>query len=91
MELTTAIQTLVIEALQSGYELERDAIKLETDLGDLGFDSLGLTAVVARAESEYGVEFSPEHILEMYQSMRVSDLAQAIEAGVAAHRAGNGG
>jgi acyl carrier protein len=91
MDLTAAVQTLVLEALQSGYELDRDSIALDTDLGDIGFDSLGLTAVVARAESEYGVEFSSEHILEMYQSMRVADLVRAIETGIADGRAAQGG
>lgn len=68
MELTPAVQTLVLEALQSGFEADRDRITLETDLGDLGFDSLGLTIVVSRAESEYDVEFSPDAILDMYQA-----------------------
>lgn len=86
MELN-ALQILVLEALQSGYGLEQGSLALDTDLGDLGFDSLGLTAVVARAESEYGVEFTSDHILEMYQSMRVADLARAIEAGIADQRA----
>ena len=90
MDLTTAVQTLVLEALQSGYELDRDSITLETDLGDIGFDSLGLTAVVARAESEYGVEFTSEHILRMYQSMLVADLVNAIETGIAESRAAQG-
>ena len=90
MDLSAAVQTLVIEALRSGYELGPDAITPDTDLGDIGFDSLGLTAVVARAESEYGVEFSMERILDMYQSMRVADLAQAIQAGIAEHRAAGG-
>jgi acyl carrier protein len=81
MNLTAAVQTLVLESLQAVYE-EHAGITLESDLGDIGFDSLGLTAVVARAESEYDIEFSPEHILEMYQSMLVSDLAQAIETGI---------
>jgi acyl carrier protein len=81
MNLTAAVQTLVLESLQAAYD-EYVGITLESDLGDIGFDSLGLTAVVARAESEYDVEFSPEHILEMYQSMLVADLAQAIETGI---------
>ncbi len=91
MDLTAAVQTLVLEALQSGYELERDSIGPDTDLGDIGFDSLGLTAVVARAESKYDVEFSPEHILEMYQSMLVVDLVRAIETGITDYRAAKRG
>lgn len=89
MELTPAVQSLVLEALQSGFEDERDRITLETDLGDLGFDSLALTIVVSRAESEYGVEFSSDAILAMYQSLQVIDLARAIESGITDYRAAN--
>lgn len=89
MSLTAAVQTLVLESLRAAYD-EHAGIALDSDLGDIGFDSLGLTAIVARAESEYGIEFTSEHILAMYQSMLVADLVQAIEIGIAECRAAAG-
>ena len=81
MDSRPALQ-LVLEALSTAYGLDTGAIDPSTDLGDIGFDSLGLTAIVARAEAEYDVEFSSERILEMYQSLLVTDLARAIEIGI---------
>ena len=82
MSRMDVVQGIVIETLQEVSGPEAVVITPETDLGDLGFDSLGLTAVVARIESEFAVQFETHHILEMYQSMLVSDLAQAIADGV---------
>jgi acyl carrier protein len=82
MDLAAKVQEIVIESLRAAYS-EEVGIAMETDLGDIGFDSLGLTMIVARIESEYDVEFSSEHILEMYQSITVADLVGAVEAGLA--------
>lgn len=82
MSLTAAMRSLVLDALRTAYDANAD-ITLDTDLGDLGFDSLGLTAVVARAESDYDIEFTSEHVMAMYQAARVADLVDAIESGIA--------
>lgn len=81
----TSAQSLVLDALHAAYPANAD-IALDTDLDALGFDSLGLTAIVARAESDYGIEFSSDHVLAMYRSARVVDLAEAIERGIAQSR-----
>lgn len=82
MDLTVDVQALVLETLRSVYENQGQTLSLDTDLGDIEFDSLGLTALVARAELTYQVSFSSEDILAMYQSMLVADLAEAVETGI---------
>lgn len=88
MDLTSSVQALVLDTLLTACRLEPSQLTLQTDLGDIGFDSLSLTAVVARVESDYDVQFSSDHILGMFQTMLVIDLAQVIETAIIECRGG---
>lgn len=81
MDLTDSVRALVLETLKNAGCAGRE-ITLHTDLGHIGFDSLALAAIIARAESDYRVEFSYDHILEMFQSALIADLAQVVEAAI---------
>ncbi|AMV08590.1 hypothetical protein AC028_18620 [Xanthomonas citri pv. aurantifolii] len=86
MEPTLTVKELVLDALHGAYADAHGPIDMETLLDDIEFDSLGLTAVVSRAEAEHGVEFLSSQILDMYQAMRVADLVETIEKAIAACR-----
>jgi acyl carrier protein len=86
----TAVQKLVLESLQATDKLGDGRLTLQTDLGDIDFDSLALIAVAARFESQFDVEFSVDQMLNMYQAPRIADLAQVIESSIAECRAASG-
>ena len=86
MKPTLTVKELVLDALRGAYADAHGPIDMETLLDGIEFDSLGLTAVVSRAEAEHGVEFLSSQILDMYQAMRVTDLVEAIENAIAACR-----
>jgi acyl carrier protein len=82
MGMKSSVQQLVLDTLQSACNAKHVQITQHTDLGDLGFDSLILTAIVTRAECAFGVRFSSDQIMSMFQTLLVMDLTEAIEVAI---------
>jgi acyl carrier protein len=82
-----SVRVLVLETLSKACNTEQ-AITLQSDLGDIGFDSIALSALIVSAESQYRVEFQYEHVIDMFRSTLIDDLARSIAAAIVACREG---
>jgi acyl carrier protein len=68
------LEGLVISALSAACKLTPDRVRLETNLMDLGIDSVAMLAVVTKVEASLGIELSPHDILGLFSASRVADL-----------------
>ena len=82
-----SVRTLVLETLSKACHTDQ-AITLQSDLGDIGFDSIALSALIVSAESHYSVEFGYDHVVDMFQSTLIDDLATSIAAAIVECRNG---
>ena len=75
-----------LEGVRSGsqYFEDPESIREDMPLGELGMDSLGLTAVAVEAEKAFGIELSP---VLMFEVRTIGDLVSKIEAQLAEERA----
>lgn len=87
MNHVESVRALVLETLAKACSTEQ-AITLQSDLGDIGFDSIALSALIVSAESQYRVEFQYDHVIDMFRSTLIDDLARTIAAAIVECRDG---
>jgi acyl carrier protein len=87
MNHAESVRALVLETLSKACNTEQ-AITLQSDLGDIGFDSITLSALIVTAESRYRVEFNYDHVVDMFRSTLIDDLARTIAAAIVECREG---
>lgn len=75
----------ILHTLCDVRDIDRSRVTLQTDLADIDFDSIIMTAVITDIESAYAIELSADKIISLFESVLVEDLASRIwEAVVAA-------
>lgn len=78
MSLVADIRELVLDILNGSIPPGSTTVTMQTSLDDIDFDSLALTAIVARTELAFDLRFSSTDILSMMQAMLVCDLVDLI-------------
>lgn len=71
-----AIVEKVMDAVCTELDMDREEVSLESDLADLGADSLNLTDIVLEIEDAFGFEM-PED--DMHKMKTVGDLVRFSE------------
>ena len=73
MDKKEKIRKMIAEILR----VNEDAIKEDTAIGDIpSWDSLNQLRILAAVESEFGIQFTPDVLMEMED---FSDIVQAVE------------
>ena len=82
-----ALSERVLDTLCAACGLDRSRVTLQTDLGDINFDSVIMTVVITDVESAYAIELSAHQIIGLFESSLVGDLAAKIWEACRAARA----
>ena len=73
-----------LSLLEDLFEVERDAIDLDTPLQDIpGWDSLTFVGLIARIDDEFGVTLGPQSVL---RCRTIADLLDHVEEELRRHR-----
>ena len=72
------VATFVTTAIAESCCADPASLAPETQLADLGLDSLVMTSLVSLVEAAYPVDLSPEEVLEMYQAVSLGDMVNLI-------------
>jgi acyl carrier protein len=72
-----SIETAVLGAIEATCRTHLD-LREDPALHDLGLDSMGLIAVVARIEATYAIEFTTEQMVRLMQADSVLILADSL-------------
>jgi phthiocerol/phenolphthiocerol synthesis type-I polyketide synthase C len=78
--VSTALEHEIIEAMAELARIEPGSVDLETNLYDLGIDSLSSLEILVALEKRYGVRVSEESLAD------TSNVAEIVNAFVAAIR-----
>jgi acyl carrier protein len=80
METSDNVTEFVLSTLSTAFNFERSELSLNTQLLDIGIDSMSMTALVAHIEAEYGCEFSADQILELFRVTDIQGLIAKVSA-----------
>ncbi len=72
------IEDVVLETLARTCNVTPSEIQPDTDIAALGIDSMGLTVLAAHIEATFGLAFSEEQLLRLYQAASVRDVASLV-------------
>ena len=79
MEIPNDIVAAVIGAVAGVRRLEPQALVLDSNLYDLGLDSIGLFLVANQIADIYGLEqFEPGEIGELFRAATIADLVALV-------------
>jgi acyl carrier protein len=83
MDRSEELQELVLDTLCDACNADRTTVDLHTDVADIGFDSLTVTALLAQVQAFYNVEIAGPHIVGLHDSILVSDLVTKLSKAIA--------
>ncbi len=76
MALVAEIHKDIFDYLESHYGIEPDEIKSNSELKELGIDSLGLLAIADIAKKKYGIVLDDERIASVRTFQDFNDLLE---------------
>jgi acyl carrier protein len=82
MTTSTSIDDFVFGTIAGACNCDRNDITLDTDVADLGMDSLSLTTVAAHVEASYGCQFTDDQAQALLQRTRVRDIVEIVREAV---------
>ena len=74
VQVETSLREFVLTTLAAAANVERRALSEDTNVLDLGIDSLTLAAVVAQIEIQYGCEIPVDQLYLLIDAPLVRDL-----------------
>lgn len=80
MERAQDVGEFVMSLIASACNLPRAEIALDTNLQELGIDSLMIPAIVAQVEADYRCELTHEQALGFLQAAIVSDMVVLVRS-----------
>lgn len=79
MSESPSVEEFVVSAIAAACNLEKAAVTLDTDVLDVGLDSLHLLTLVGQVESTYGCEVTPEQMVGFFDAPCVRDVVRLVE------------
>jgi acyl carrier protein len=73
-----ALPGLVLSSFCEATRKDAALVNEQTNLLDAGLDSLGLTAIIARVETEYKRELSTKQIFDLFHAQSVKELTEGL-------------
>ena len=72
-----SVSKVVMEAIETACN-PSSTLAPDSRLDDIGLDSLGLAAVIAAVEDEFGIHLPPDQLMEFLKVSTVGDVLQVI-------------
>ncbi len=74
MNLELDLDGFVCSAIASACNVEPTEVTSSTNLLDVGMDSLNLVSIIAQIQIHFGVEFSSDQVVALFDASMVADL-----------------
>ena len=77
-DFSADVSHAVRSAIASTCQLDVAEVRTELGIDDLGLDSMGLTAVIARLEAAYQREFNADQVVSLLEAATVGEFADVV-------------
>lgn len=79
MSESPPVEEFVVAAVAAACNLEKAVVTLDTDVLEVGLDSLHLLTLVGQVESTYGCTVTPEQVVGFFDAPCVRDVVRLVE------------
>lgn len=69
-------ENTIIRAIAQGCNLDLHRVDRESDVAELGLDSLNMMTIIADLEETYRVQFDAEAVLALFQARNVAEFIE---------------
>ncbi len=77
--MDTDVESFVLASVATVCNVERTSLTSETGVFEAGLDSLNLVAIIGQFESEFGIQVTPDQVLEAFSAVTLGDLVSLVE------------
>jgi acyl carrier protein len=72
--MDTDVESFLLASVATVCNVERSVLTSDTGVFEAGLDSLNLVAIIGQLEGEFGVQITPEQVLEAFSAVTLGDL-----------------
>jgi acyl carrier protein len=80
MDDPKATDEFVMSTIAAACDFERDRLTADSDLLEIGVDSLGITTLIAHAEATYACDFTIEQTAKLFRATTVREVIALVDA-----------